>query len=152
MCSVAPAEKNPPSGNLGLVRSNSFALRDMAKHREVVRDSVLGVSRMAYLASRRMSKSLPELHDIRLPAIGASGDDKDDRSSNYSSDGDSFVIHDINLKPTWVSKGEFFLTQISLLIGMNNIWRFPYVCYRFGGGKFRTSTRFSFICLIFHRI
>ncbi|XP_032591879.1 sodium- and chloride-dependent glycine transporter 1 isoform X2 [Drosophila grimshawi] len=34
----------------------------------------------------------------------------------------------------WSSKTEFILTLMGYAIGIGNVWRFPYLCYRSGGG------------------
>ncbi|XP_037323577.2 sodium- and chloride-dependent GABA transporter 2-like [Pungitius pungitius] len=36
----------------------------------------------------------------------------------------------------WSSKAEFILTVMGAIIGPGNVWRFPYLCYRNGGGVF----------------
>ncbi|CAG0921567.1 unnamed protein product, partial [Notodromas monacha] len=36
----------------------------------------------------------------------------------------------------WGNKIEFLLSSISYAIGFGNIWRFPYLVYRYGGGTF----------------
>ncbi|KAK1882402.1 Sodium- and chloride-dependent GABA transporter 2 [Dissostichus eleginoides] len=36
----------------------------------------------------------------------------------------------------WRNKAEFFLTVMGAIIGPGNVWRFPYLCYRNGGGVF----------------
>lgn len=41
----------------------------------------------------------------------------------------------------WASKTEFVLTLIGYAIGIGNVWRFPYLCYRSGGGKFPANTQ-----------
>ena len=35
----------------------------------------------------------------------------------------------------WASKQEYILTTLGYIVGIGNIWRFPYMCMRNGGGK-----------------
>lgn len=38
-------------------------------------------------------------------------------------------------RPAWNNKLEYILAQVGFSVGLGNVWRFPYLCQKNGGGK-----------------
>ena len=49
-------------------------------------------------------------------------------------------------RPRWLSRMTFILAMVGYCVGLGNFWRFPYLCFSWGGATFFVP---YFVCLFF---
>uniref|UniRef100_A0A8B9RGK5 Transporter n=1 Tax=Astyanax mexicanus TaxID=7994 RepID=A0A8B9RGK5_ASTMX len=81
-----------------------------------------------------------------IPIINGKPDDAMDAeasNTNLVRSNDKKVV---NERGQWNNKIEFVLSVAGEIIGLGNVWRFPYLCYKNGGGAFFVPYVIFFVC------
>ncbi|PSN54310.1 Sodium- and chloride-dependent GABA transporter ine, partial [Blattella germanica] len=56
--------------------------------------------------------------------------------SSYYDPLDEFTDYRLPRRQHWSNKAQFVLACVGYCVGLGNLWRFPYLCYKSGGGVF----------------
>ncbi|RXM94805.1 Sodium-dependent neutral amino acid transporter SLC6A17 [Acipenser ruthenus] len=49
-------------------------------------------------------------------------------------------------RPAWNSKLQYILAQVGFSVGLGNVWRFPYLCQKNGGGEGAAASTGDHLC------
>lgn len=73
--------------------------------------------------------------------VGSGRGDGEGKELNLNGDMDMDVedegsdAEDEAARPAWNSKLQYILAQVGFSVGLGNVWRFPYLCQKNGGGE-----------------
>ncbi|XP_049858536.1 sodium- and chloride-dependent GABA transporter ine isoform X3 [Schistocerca gregaria] len=126
----------PPPPSAPVAWRSSYCFSDDAASRASLATISMGSTDGRRVVVRRVPTSPSDLLNIVQPRTPS--DDEASVSTTSSSsyfDPSREYLH-IPRRQHWSNKAQFVLACIGYSVGLGNVWRFPYLCYKSGGGVF----------------
>ena len=88
------------------------------------------------LSNEEPSEDAFKKSTLIVPREGARKDrDAEGGPASGGEDGDEEEEEEEEERPAWNSKLQYILAQVGFSVGLGNVWRFPYLCQKNGGGE-----------------